>query len=233
MPADVTLPATLFGAAAGAFLPRVAHRLAVPFGAPSRSTCAVCSRPFPSGADGWVRAGAACPCAAAPWPTVLGTGAATGLVGATEGPAPALLAAVVVGVLLALVDLRCLRLPDRVTAILAVLLVTPPAVGAALTGEPGRVVFPILTAVLLGCAYLLIWLPGGGLGLGDVKLAAVLGFALGQAGWPAVLLGVAVPHLIAGSVATGLLLTGRAGRRTALPFGPALLLGALVAITAT
>jgi leader peptidase (prepilin peptidase)/N-methyltransferase len=66
-----------------------------------------------------------------------------------------------------------------------------------------------------------------------VKLAAVLGFVLGFAGWPAVLAGLAAPHLINAPVAAFLLLTRRAGRRTALPFGPALLTGALLALAAT
>jgi leader peptidase (prepilin peptidase)/N-methyltransferase len=66
-----------------------------------------------------------------------------------------------------------------------------------------------------------------------VKLAAVLGYLLGFAGWPAVLTGAVVPHLLAGPVALFLLLTGRAGRRTAVPLGPALLAGALIAAVAT
>jgi leader peptidase (prepilin peptidase)/N-methyltransferase len=64
-----------------------------------------------------------------------------------------------------------------------------------------------------------------------VKLAAVLALILGFAGWPAVLVGVLAPHVINGPVAIVLLLR-RAGRRTPIPFGPALLAGALIAITA-
>ena len=230
MPIPIQLLAAVFGAAAAAFLPRVAYRLAVPFGAPPRSACAVCARPFPPGPGGWVRAGAACPCTGRPWLTVLSTAAAAGLLGAT----PVLIPAAVLGVLLALIDLRCLRLPDRLVAVLAVLIVVPGTVPAVAGGEPGRAGFSALVALLVGSAYLLIFLfSGGGLGFGDVKLAAVLGFALGQAGWPAVLLGVVLPQLINGPVAAVLLLTRRAGRRTALPFGPALLAGALIAVTAT
>jgi leader peptidase (prepilin peptidase)/N-methyltransferase len=76
-------------------------------------------------------------------------------------------------------------------------------------------------------------LPGDGLGFGDVKLAAVLGFLLGWFGWPTLLAGVVLPHLINGPVAIWLLVARRAGRRTALPFGPALLAGAALAITLT
>jgi leader peptidase (prepilin peptidase)/N-methyltransferase len=87
----------------------------------------------------------------------------------------------------------------------------------------------VLTAYLA-----LALLPGGGLGLGDVKLAAALGLILGFAGWPAVVVGLVAAHLINGSVALFLLLTRRADRLRALPFGPALLAGAVLAtFTAT
>jgi leader peptidase (prepilin peptidase)/N-methyltransferase len=65
-----------------------------------------------------------------------------------------------------------------------------------------------------------------------VKLAAVLGLILGFAGWPAVIAGVVTPHLINGPIALFLLATGKVGRKRPLPFGPALLAGALLALTA-
>ena len=107
--------------------------------------------------------------------------------------------------------------------------VLPLSAVALLTGEPGGLVRATLGAVLSGGVYLIIaLLPGGGLGMGDVKLATVLGFTLGFVGWPAVVVGLLAPHLINGPVAVVLLLTRRAGRRTALPLGPALLTGALL-----
>lgn len=68
-----------------------------------------------------------------------------------------------------------------------------------------------------------------GMGLGDVKLAAVMGFFLGRNVAPALLVA-----LVAGSV-VGLALIAREGasaRKTAIPFGPFLALGALVALLA-
>jgi leader peptidase (prepilin peptidase)/N-methyltransferase len=96
------------------------------------------------------------------------------------------------------------------------------------------VVRAVLAASTVGSGHLAVAiLPGGGLGLGDVKLAAVLAFVLGLVGWPAVLLGVLVPYLINGPIALYLLLRRRASRHTPLPFGPALLAGALIAFTLT
>jgi leader peptidase (prepilin peptidase)/N-methyltransferase len=237
VPFTLVLLAAVFGAAAGAFVPRIVDRLAVPSGSPPRSACAACARPFPSHINGWVRAGAACPCAPFPWRTVAGSAAAAGLLALTVGARavlPVLLAAVVMGAVLACVDVRCRRLPDPVVGLLAVSAGVPLTVGAVVAGEPGRAGRALLAAVLVSVAYLgVALLPGGGLGLGDVKLAAVLAFVLGFIGWPAVAVGTVLPHLVNGPVAVVLLLTGRAGRRTALPFGPALLVGALLGVATT
>jgi leader peptidase (prepilin peptidase) / N-methyltransferase len=237
VPSFLVLLAVVFGAAGGAFVPRIAHRLAVASGRPPRSACAACARPFPSGPAGWVRAGAACPCARFPWGTVAGSAAAAGLLGATVGGRvvlPVLLVGAVMGAVLAQIDVRCRRLPDPVVALLAVSAGAPLIVGAVVAGEPARAGRGVLAAVLVGMAYLgVALLPGGGLGPGDVKLAAVLAFVLGFLGWPAVAVGTVLPHLINGPVALVLLLTGRVRRRAALPFGPALLVGALLGVATT
>jgi leader peptidase (prepilin peptidase)/N-methyltransferase len=220
-----------FGAAAAGFLPRIAYRLAVGFAARPRPACAVCTRPFSPGFAGWVRAGAACPCSSGWVPAVLTGAAVSALLAAAVGPSPLLpgyLLAAVTGLLLAIIDLRCLRLPDRLVGALAITAGLPAAVL-----QPEGIGRALLAAGAVLTAYLAVAvLPRGGLGLGDVKLAAALGLILGFAGWPAVLAGVLVPHLINGPIALFLLVTGRAGRRRPLPFGPALLAGALLALTA-
>jgi leader peptidase (prepilin peptidase)/N-methyltransferase len=233
VPSLLVIAAVVFGAAAGAFLPRPAHRLAVPFGSPPRTSCALCARPFPPGSPGFVRAGPACPCAKTPWPAAVittATATAAGLLAATVGPTPLLpllLLATVLATLLATIDLSCLRLPDPLVATLAALLIIP----LTFAGAPPRA---FVAAGVVGLAYLLIaLLPGAGLGLGDVKLAAVLSFPLGFIGWQAVVIGVIAPHLINGPIALVLLARRRANRRTPVPFGPSLLLGALAAIALT
>jgi len=226
----VTLCAAVFGGASAAFVPRIAHRLAVPRDTRPRSTCADCTADLPT----WVRAGAPCRCARPPVCTTAAGALVTGLLGATIGPAPLLLVllpAATLGILLAAIDLRCLRLPDALVALLAAVTVLPLTLGALLAGEPARLGRAALAALLSGAIYLIIaLLPGAGLGLGDVKLATVLGFTLGFVGWPALAAGLLTPHLINGPVALTLLLTRRAKRRTALPLGPALLAGALVGL---
>jgi leader peptidase (prepilin peptidase)/N-methyltransferase len=227
----------VLGAACGAFAPRVADRLAVEAGRPPRPGCVHCGSSFPPGPSGWVRVGASCPtrrCGAAPRAAlpVLAGGGAAGALGAALGPAPelfAFLAAAVLGLLLAMIDLACLRLPNVLVGALLAVISLPLTAGAVLLGEPDRLLRAVLAGTLCGAVHLLI----PRLGLGDVKLAAVLGVLLGWLGWPTVLLGLLLPHLLTGPVALFLLLTRRAGRRTALPFGPALLTGALLATVLT
>ncbi|MFI5936158.1 prepilin peptidase [Actinoplanes sp. NPDC051494] len=230
MSLPLILGAAMFGGAGATFVPRVADRLAVPRGTPARITCAHCDTPTPD----WVRAGGACRCRPAPMWTAGAGALAAGLLSWGLGASPALLVllpALLLGVLLAAVDVRCHRLPDPLVGALALGTVLPLGAGAVLAGDPGRAGRALLAAGLCGTAYLLIAiLPGHGLGLGDVKLATVLGFVLGFAGWPAVVAGLVVPHLINGPVAVVLLLTGRARRHTAVPLGPSLLAGALAGL---
>ena len=162
--------------------------------------------------------------------TASASGAVGGLLALLLGPVlllPVLLLAVPVAAALVEIDLISLRLPDPWVGTLGVILGLPLTIfGTGATRS-------LAAGVLAGVTYLTIaLLPGRGLGLGDVKLAAVLGYALGFAGWPAVLTGVfLLPQLLMGPVAVILLLRRRAGPRTDLPFGPALLLGALIAVT--
>ncbi len=102
-------------------------------------------------------------------------------------------------------------------------------IGLALdpSGEPERLIACAGAGGLLLLAALAY---PGGMGMGDVKLAAVMGLFLGRAVAPAILVG-----LIAG-VAVGAVVIARKGaaegRRTRIPFGPFLALGALVGVFA-
>jgi leader peptidase (prepilin peptidase)/N-methyltransferase len=131
---------------------------------------------------------------------------------------------IVIVVPAAMIDLEHRIIPNSITALGAVLAL---AVGLALdpAGEPERLIAGIGAGGFLLLAALAY---PGGMGMGDVKLAGVLGLFLGAAVAPALLIA-----LIAG-VALGLVVIYRkgaqAGRKTAVPFGPFLALGALVAV---
>jgi leader peptidase (prepilin peptidase)/N-methyltransferase len=70
------------------------------------------------------------------------------------------------------------------------------------------------------------------MGLGDVKLAGLLGLYLGWLGWSSMLVGAFAGFLIGGVIGVLLMATRRAGRKSRIPFGPAMLAGAFLAVFA-
>ncbi len=83
-------------------------------------------------------------------------------------------------------------------------------------------------SVLVG--FYLLLAATGGLGLGDVRLAGLLGLYLGWLGWTSLVTGTLTGFVLAGLTGAILMVAGRATRRTRLPFGPFMILGAFVAI---
>jgi leader peptidase (prepilin peptidase)/N-methyltransferase len=179
--------------------------------------------------DPAARAGAARALASAAVLAVLLCGAVllTGARPATAAYAWAAGAAVV----LAQVDLAVHRLPDRVTYPAAAVCAAALLADAALLGTWPDLLRALLAAAAAGGVSLLAALAApSGLGLGDVKLLALLGLLLGWAGWGVLLAGVFL-GLLAGAAGSLLLVAARrAGWRTAVPFGPPLLLGAVLAL---
>ena len=94
-----------------------------------------------------------------------------------------------------------------------------------------------MRAVLAGSALYMVYLVlalvspgGGGLGLGDVKLAGVLGLLLGWLGWRPAIVSIFAAFLTGGVIALILLLSGCATRSSHMAFGPCMILGAWVAL---
>ena len=149
---------------------------------------------------------------------------------------PLLLVWLAVGTILTIIDLREHRLPNALT--LPMLIVTPVGLGVAdaldgtspsvSTGWSGAGLGALLWLAALG----LIWLlsRGRGMGLGDVKLSPSLGAMLGWLSLETALVGLALSFILGGAVGAVLLITKRVHRRAAIPFGPFLFLGSLVAI---
>ncbi|ATA60837.1 prepilin peptidase [Geobacillus stearothermophilus] len=119
-------------------------------------------------------------------------------------------------------DLRYMLIPDRVLLVFAGLFLVE------------RLVIPFLpwADMLLGAAvgFSLLWLIAvlskGGMGGGDVKLFAVLGFVLG---WKMVLLAFFLATLYGTVIGLVGMALGRVRRGKPMPFAPAIALGALTA----
>jgi leader peptidase (prepilin peptidase)/N-methyltransferase len=70
------------------------------------------------------------------------------------------------------------------------------------------------------------------MGWGDVKLAVVLGMYLGYLGWGVLIVGGFLGFLLGGLFGAALMIAGRAGRKSQIPYGPYMILGTFVAIFA-
>jgi leader peptidase (prepilin peptidase)/N-methyltransferase len=120
-----------------------------------------------------------------------------------------------------LTDLEQRIIPNKVLLAGAVLCVAI----AAPTDLGGMAERAIAAAAAGGLLFLVVLAYPGGMGLGDVKLVAVMGLFLGRAVAPAILIA-----LLAGAL-TGLALIARHGaraRKMAIPFGPFLALGGVI-----
>lgn len=139
-----------------------------------------------------------------------------------------------VGIALAAIDLDCHRLPNVLTLPSYVVGFVLLGVAAVIEATPMRLLGAcVAMASMLVVFFALAVAKPGGMGLGDVKLSGVIGLYLGYLGVGYVLVGVFLSFLIGGIAGITLLLSGRANRRTAIPFGPALIAGTLIAIFCT
>jgi leader peptidase (prepilin peptidase)/N-methyltransferase len=144
---------------------------------------------------------------------------------------PAYLYLAAVGLALALIDLDVRRLPDVLTLpsypVAAALL----GLAALLHSPSGSLVRALLGGVVAFALYFTLCLVyPAGMGFGDVKLSGVLGLYLGWLGWGVLGVGLFLGFLLGAVFGVLLIALRGGGRKTAVPFGPFMLLGTLVAV---
>jgi leader peptidase (prepilin peptidase) / N-methyltransferase len=245
----------LAGLLIGPLLRLIVVRLSVPSGEPWRTTCPSCDTSLPPAKPAKTAAG---PAARLLWlPALPPTGGCPSCRDRLGPPALSveLTSAVVLGLLaarihpafvlaaacwlaaclipLAFIDAATRRLPDLLTAP-AYLGTAGLLLASAATGDGGH--WPTLGRALLGgLAYLgfcllLFLISPAGMGFGDVKLAASLGTALAWFSWGTLLTGAFAGFVIGALCSIALLATGRANRKTTIPFGPFMIAGTLLLI---
>jgi leader peptidase (prepilin peptidase)/N-methyltransferase len=231
-PWGITLLAT-FGAAVGSFLNVVAYRL--PRGQSivgPRSRCPACDSQIASYDNvpilSWVVLGGRCRSCAVSislrYPLVEGLTAALFAAVALRADSAAELwpglALVSMLVLVGAIDLEHRIVPNRVLASAA-------AAGLLLwlLTDPGRVPENLIAGGAAGAALLLPALAHPkGMGMGDVKLAAVIGLFLGRAVAPALLIGFALGSVVGLAIIAA---RGASARKQTIPFAPYLAMGAV------
>ena len=146
---------------------------------------------------------------------------------------PAYLYLAAIGLALALIDLDTHRLPDPI--VLPAYPVLAVALGAAswVTGDWGALLRAVIGGAALWAVYFLLMIvKQGGMGFGDVKLAGVLGAGMAWLGWGALIVGGFAAFLLGGLYGIALIVAGRGGRSTRVPFGPWMVLGTAIGFAA-
>lgn len=144
---------------------------------------------------------------------------------------PAFLALPVFSVVLGAVDLRTRLLPNALLLPFGVTALTLLVLASLISGDWDRMVGAIVGSVAMFVIYLVLALVSpGGLGMGDVKLAAVLGLYGGYAGvtaWAVTLLG---GFVLGALIGVFLLLAQKASRRSVFPFGPPMIVACFAGV---
>jgi leader peptidase (prepilin peptidase)/N-methyltransferase len=138
-----------------------------------------------------------------------------------------------ISVALTAIDIDVRRLPDRIVLPSYVVGIVLLATAAIVDADLAPLARALAGAGILFVFYFVLALiKPGGMGMGDVKLAGVLGLFLGQLGWAELAVGAAGAFLLGGIFGIALLIGGRAKRRSAIPFGPWMFAGAWLGVFA-
>jgi leader peptidase (prepilin peptidase)/N-methyltransferase len=144
---------------------------------------------------------------------------------------PAFVALALVTTPLIVVDIAVHRLPNRLVYPAYVLGAALLALAAAVRHEWDLALRAAEgAAAVYAVLFLLAVISPRSFGMGDVKLGGVLGGYLGWFGWRYVYYGVFGGFLLGAVLAIGLLASRRATMKTAIPFGPMLVVGPLIVL---
>jgi leader peptidase (prepilin peptidase) / N-methyltransferase len=152
---------------------------------------------------------------------------------ATGWALPAFCYLAAISIALAAIDLDTFRLPFGIVA--PSYLVAAALLGAASWAEhdgSGAVRMVAGGALLWSLYRLLHLIYPPGMGYGDVRLSGVLGLYLGWVGWGPLAVGAFSGFLVGAVVGLALVVAGRSKLRSAIPYGPYLLVGSWIGVFA-
>lgn len=138
-----------------------------------------------------------------------------------------------ISIVLTLIDLDTRRLPNAIVLPSYIVALTLLTLVSMLSWDFTALLRAVIGMVAMYAFYWILRLVRpGGMGGGDVKLGGVVGLYLAYVGWGALAVGAFAAFLLGGVFGLALIVARRAGRRTAIPFGPWMLAGAWVGILA-
>lgn len=138
------------------------------------------------------------------------------------------------GVALTVIDIEHHRLPDAIVGPAFVIVIVALSAASLLSAggpEWSRLIWAAGGAAALFVMYLIIVLiTPNGMGGGDLKLAPVTGVVMGFIGWGSLAVGAFAGFALGALFGLCLIILGRAKRRSPIPFGPFMLVGAWIGI---
>jgi leader peptidase (prepilin peptidase)/N-methyltransferase len=146
---------------------------------------------------------------------------------------PAYLYLAAVGVALTMIDIDVQRLPDVITLPSYPVGLVLLGIAAVVDQAGDSFVRALIGMAALFAFYALVWFVyPAGMGLGDVKLAGVLGLYLAWLGWGQLVVGAFAAFAVGAVVSIAIVAIAGGGRKTKVPFGPFMLVGVLIGIYA-
>ena len=132
---------------------------------------------------------------------------------------------------LSAIDFDTKTLPTRLvyfTAIVGGLLF---GVASIADNDPSQLVHAAISAAIVAILFFITWfIAPNGMGFGDVRFVGTLAMFLGWLGFGYVFIGITLAFVSGAAVGIAMMIIGRAGRKSAIPFGPFLAFGAVTAI---
>lgn len=144
---------------------------------------------------------------------------------------PALLTFTAVGIALSFIDLAERRLPNVLVLPAYPALAALVAVAGGVRGDWWALARAGLGGLALFAFFFTLAMASpAAMGFGDVKLSGVIGLVLGYFSWSTLVVGAFAAFLLGAVVGVGIIAAGSGGRKTALPFGPFMVAGALLSL---
>lgn len=129
------------------------------------------------------------------------------------------------------IDFDVHRLPDGLVLPAYPALIVLLACASLGAGDWGRMLDALIAmAALYALYFVMAMISPSSLGFGDVKLSGLIGLALGWLSLGTALFGLLAGFVAGGVIALGMLLAQRAGLRSHIAFGPAMIAGAVIAL---
>jgi leader peptidase (prepilin peptidase) / N-methyltransferase len=144
---------------------------------------------------------------------------------------PAVLLFVASGIALSAIDIEHMRLPTPIVYVTLALVAVALAIAAFATHRPSALV-TVVAGALAAAAFLfaIAFVSPRAMGMGDVRLAAVLGAVLGWYGMGRVALGILLGFVVGSIAGIALSIVRRRLRGVKMPFGPSLIVGTFIAL---